>query len=217
MVATPPKPSGAAGSAFSLRVWVSDAKIKVAERQPGGRLPISCPERHINHDSSFCVGLDAGGKVTDEKSANQWWAHLQEYLQCQEFATKHRRWPPGKQLSHGNAAKYQLNAEKFADRLGLSQAYRDAVEHKVGWLSGVLPKVSKTEKKLLNGRARCPKDCKTKRGAPILRRQCREPENMWGLIANETMRRAEETRFIQSYQRDSMRCCGTMEICPFRR
>lgn len=216
LVGRPPNPSGIARSSYNLRIWATGTEIQVAERCLGDQLPRSCPERHINNDGTFCVGLDAGSNITGEESAIRWWRYLAEYLQCQEFAAKHRRWPPGKHLSHGNAARYQIAAEKFASALGLLQDYRDAVEHKIGWLSGSLPKASKKEHKILNGRARCPRDCKTRKGAPILRRQCRESQNMWGLISNETGRRAEELRFIQSYKRDEFACCGSMNNCPFQ-
>src|SRR5690606_12693626 len=113
------------------------------------------------------------------------------------------------------AARYQIKAEEFAVRLGVAQQYRDAIEHKTGWLSGDLPRYSEVERRLINGRAYCPRGCKSKKGTGVLRRQCKQREDMYGLVSNEMMRRYEARRFIETFKVDGFRCCRTMENCPF--
>lgn len=216
VIATPPKQSGAPGTSVKIRIWTAADAVNVAEAQIGHLFPRSCPQRHINHDGTFCLGLNAGANIQNNQLAAEWWGKLAKYLNCQEYAKALAQWPPRQQLSHGNAATFQIEAENFALRLGILQDYLDAVEHHEGWLAGDLPKCSKDERRILNGRAPCPKGCKTKRGAKLLRKQCKDSEIMWGLIANETLRRLEEKHFVQSYRRDDFKCCGTMKNCPFR-
>ena len=216
VTARPPRASGTPGEVTELRIWRRDETLSVSEAMVGSRFPKACPERHINFGGSFCLGLDAGQNLSSNNAAREWWDKLASFLDCQAFAAKHRRWPPEKGLSHGNAAHYQLAAERAADQLGLLQQYRDAVDHETGWLADPLPRVTRELDRLINGRAACPRGCLDKRAAPILRRQCQKKALMASLVYAERHRREEEAEFTRSFIKKGFACCGTMDGCPFQ-
>lgn len=200
-----------------LRIWGDNQNVKVSEREIGTHYPNSCPERHINPTGTFCLGLNAGDNVKSDAHAEKWWNDLSEYLGCQDYASNHRRWPPNKGLSHGDAAKAQLIAERVAKELDWLQDYRDAVDFGVGWLAGPLPKVNRESDRLLNGRAVCPKGCEHPRKQdPLLRRECDQRAKIAQLVRAEHLRRKAERAFVESFIKDGFVCCGTMDKCPFK-
>src|SRR5580704_18127336 len=79
--------SGALTRVFELKVVQDSELIEVFERQVGNRLPACCPERHINPDGSFCIGLRAGEGITD-KTAPAWWGKLLAFVLLQETAAE---------------------------------------------------------------------------------------------------------------------------------
>ncbi|MEM7068719.1 MAG: E2 domain-containing protein [Pseudomonadota bacterium] len=214
--ATPKKPSGKNCRTYKLRIWIEDNRIEVSESPVGNLLPEACAERHINYGGSFCVGLNIGSKVHDRCSAKKWWLHLGTYLVCQEFACDTGRWPPGKGLSHGEAAVYQLKAERFAAALGKKQDYLDAVEHGVGSLAKAMPEISKTKSQFYKMNARCPLNCKRKDGSKFTRIECNQLELVYGLVKNERLRRKADADFVATFKAIGIKCCETMEQCPFR-
>lgn len=60
--------SGAFTRVFELRVVQDAEQVAVFERPVRRTLPACCPERHINPDGSFCIGLRAGEGITDENA-----------------------------------------------------------------------------------------------------------------------------------------------------
>jgi hypothetical protein len=78
--------SGAFTRVFELSIIHLAHGVKVFERITKKTLPEFCPERHINDDGSFCLGLRAGEGITEE-TARAWWAKLHAFLLCQETAT----------------------------------------------------------------------------------------------------------------------------------
>ncbi|MGN6424292.1 MAG: E2 domain-containing protein [Asticcacaulis sp.] len=78
-------------SGISLTITGKVTSIAVTETTPGMILPSFCPERHINGDSSFCLGLKPV-RPDDPNSAALWWLHLLQYLQCQSTAAKVGIW-----------------------------------------------------------------------------------------------------------------------------
>ena len=103
---------------------------EVAERR---LLPANCMQRHMNTDGSFCIGHEAPSLVVDHVTAEQWWNLLLGYLRCQDIAEITKRWPPNRGLSHGDAAKIQLEAEALADKLGVLVQYRETIEYGAPW------------------------------------------------------------------------------------
>src|SRR5690242_525156 len=98
--------SGALTRVFELRVVEDAGEISVFERPVGRTLPACCPERHINPDGSFCIGLRAGEGIT-EKNAPAWWEKLHVFILCQETAAETGSWPGEAQLSHGEAGEIE--------------------------------------------------------------------------------------------------------------
>lgn len=106
-------------SDYRLSISSRAGEIKVCERPPC-RLPVDCPERHINDDGSFCINWARVEPIVvmDEDSAGAFWGHLIQYLRLQERAEKKRRWPSKRAWAHGVAAIYQKEAEDCAKALG---------------------------------------------------------------------------------------------------
>lgn len=210
------RPSGALTRQYFLTIHEDEGAIKVVEAGTRNLLPTACPERHVNRNGSFCLGLDVGKNVHDLETANSWWKCLLDYLVCQDFADSQRRWPPDMWLSHGTAAEAHVVAEKQAEKIGLKPAYRQAIEHNEGWLAGALPRVQKSAFRLCNGRMRCPEQCADKWGRPIFRRDCKKNEGIARLITLENIRRKRSDEFVAQFKNDGFVCCGTMDDCPFR-
>jgi hypothetical protein len=190
VLARPRHLSGAPARAYDLRVSV-EASIRVAEWKPGVVLPARCPERHVNFDGSFCLGLTP--IIPNSDGALDFWAKLRGYLLCQDFAAECRRWPTGRWLSHGAAAEHQIEAEDAARRAGLAERYRAALEFKRGFLAGPLPDVQP-------------------RARPSTERRLAIED----LICAERRRRAAEASFARWWVNNVARCCGTMDECPIR-
>lgn len=104
---------------YELAVDARTSEPKVSEKT-SKKLPSFCPNRHINQDGSFCMSWRAAEPncVTDEASAQEWWALLLKFLRLQEIATQLRRWPNNHAWAHGAAAEAQRRAEICAMALG---------------------------------------------------------------------------------------------------
>lgn len=105
--------------AYRLSISGEAAELKIRERPPR-QLPADCPERHINHDGTFCTNWARVEPVVvlDEESADVFWGRLIQYLRLQARAEKKRRWPSKRAWAHGAAAIHQKQAEDCADALG---------------------------------------------------------------------------------------------------
>lgn len=70
------------------------SRLVVRESEPR-RLPVFCPERHINPDGSFCLGWEPGVPrlPASPKEARAWWSVLRGYLRLQDAAATARVWP----------------------------------------------------------------------------------------------------------------------------
>lgn len=106
-------------SGYRLLIDTSNAKPAVKELAPT-HLPPFCPNRHINADGTFCLTWDVAAPlaVADAAGAERWWGTLVQFLKLQERAAKRRGWPNGHQWAHGDAARYQLQAEQSSGKLG---------------------------------------------------------------------------------------------------
>ncbi len=213
--AKPTLVGGESGAEFELEIKDVGGGVKVFEAIPGTRLPPACPERHINYDGSFCVGLNEGKQITNAVEAEKWWVLLGDYLRFQQAAEKYRRWPPGHWLSHGKAALAHLELEKIASQVGWEDEVFSAIEFRQGWLSRNLPRVRRSSDMLVNQRAPCPRGCASK-GKAILRRNCPNRAVVFRLVKAELDRRDYENLFVEEFKQEGFQCCGTMAKCPFR-
>lgn len=233
IIASPSLNGGIKGQSYDLNIKVQEAKIVVQETDNLSYLPKFCPERHINYNGTFCIGLNTGNNILNREDAATWWQHLKEFLQDQQYANKYNHWPRDKWLSHGSeAAEHHLEMEKLANRIGWEEEINQALEYKIGWLGGNLPKLVKDSKKLINQRSSCPRGCYTKKGyskkpscicndsekenqyglhKPVTRRRCPNLEVVSQLIWHETKRRQAEKEFWNRFKNE--KCCGTMDNC----
>jgi hypothetical protein len=202
--------SGSFTRVFELRVMQLRNEIVVVERPVGSTLPACCPERHINSDGSFCVGLHAGEDITDE-TAPGWWAKLHTFILCQETATETGFWPSEAQLSHGEGGEVELAAERAADQLGLLSAYREAVAFDTGPIASGLAKINPKTGLLRNGRSACICGHSDRSGNILLRRECHQRGCP---IVLEHRRRVEVANFWRSMRGQT--CCRTMQHCPLK-
>jgi len=197
---------------FELRVVHLGDEVKVFERLIGSTLPACCPERHINPDGSFCVGLRAGEGITDE-TAPAWWEKLHVFILCQETATETGFWPGEAQLSHGDAGEVELAAERAAEQVGLFPAYRDAVVFDTGPVASGLAKINKKTGLLRNGRNACICGRSNRHGRVLFRRECHHSD-LGCPIVLEHRRRIKVDEYWRGLRGQA--CCGTMRECPLK-
>jgi hypothetical protein len=199
---------------FELKLLHLGEAVTVSEREIGSSLPACCPERHINPDGSFCIGLHAGEGITAE-TAPAWWDKLHAFALCQETAAETGFWPSEAQLSHGEAGEVELAAENAADQLGLRAVYREAVAFDTGLIATGLSKVDAKTGMLRNGRSACVCGRTDRRGRILLRRDCHR-SGFGCPIGLEHRRRVMVERYWRSL-RGHVACCGTMQECPLRK
>jgi hypothetical protein len=212
--AQPPRKSGKLARIYDLRISVAnDGKVTAQEASANRLLPSSCPERHINDGGVFCIGLRADIGVTEGITAAVWWQKLEVFLNCQETAEVSGRWPPLLQVSHGEAADFQVAAEKMAERMGKKTEYENAVAFDEGPIAELSKQVSKITGRLPQPRMPCfcgyTEDGRIKR-----RQQCARDNNLCLPILERRRRRAEADFWQERKRRVS--CCGTMKICPLK-
>jgi hypothetical protein len=207
--AAPPQKSGRLARECSAVVEAgAEGSVRIREA-PNGWLPAFCPQRHINSDGTFCLGYEADSQVIDLVSAGGWWRKLQNFLLCQDTASRTRNWPEYAQLSHGLAGPAQLLLEHCADELNKRDDVVAAMQGR-GWIFEHLWQVTDDGKRLLNGRATCLCGRSHKCGSPKLRRECYRATDGCLMIL-EARRRDLEENFWKGLK-NSM-CCGTMEGC----
>ena len=199
---------------FELKLLHLGSDVSVFEREIGNTLPSCCPERHINPDGSFCIGLRAGEGIAAE-TAPAWWDKLHAFALCQETAEETGFWPNEAQLSHGAAGEVELAAENAADQLGLRAVYREAVAFDTGLIAAGLRKINEKTGALRNGRSACVCGRADRHGRVMLRRDCHR-SGLGCPIVFEHRRRAMVDEYWRSL-RGHVACCGTMQECPLRK
>ena len=204
--------SGSLTRLFELKVVQRRNQIVVSERHVGSTLPTCCPERHINPDASFCIGLRAGEGI-DENNAAAWWSKLHAFILCQETAAETGLWPSEAQLSHGDGGELEIAAERAAEKLGLGSSYRDAVVFNAGPIASSLVKIDPKTGKLRNGRSACL--CgQTDGRRKVLRRECHR-KGFGCPIVLEYLRRIKVDEFWSVLR--GQPCCSTMRECPLKK
>lgn len=214
ILATPLRAGGENARTYRLTVSTSvGGALAVREDSQAAILPSSCPERHVNPDGSFCLGLYAGEGVADLDAAVRWWRKLELYLECQEVAFGTGQWPTYAQLSHGSAGEIELQAEHLATKLGLIADYQRGVRFGKGFIAQAAGTFHSFGK-LLNGRSPCVCGYKNKSGKVLLRRECAGVEEVGCIVRQEVRRRKAVSAFWKSFV--GTKCCGTMKDCPLK-
>ncbi|MEC7741657.1 MAG: E2 domain-containing protein [Pseudomonadota bacterium] len=189
---------------------------RVREEVPGTDLPCRCPERHIQGDQTFCLGLRYLKVQTAEK-ARQWWVQLNQFLRCQGIAELTRVWPINQALDHGDAGEHHERAISLAAEAGLEEEYASARLGEPSWLTD--PKLHLFDKKgrPINGRALCPLGCKRRaRGRQVttLRTDCNKWQLLVDLAYAEHQRRKALDKYWKAVFASGEKCCRTMRRCP---
>lgn len=210
--------------------------ITISEAPKHHTLPRACVERHINKNSTFCLHLDSQNPVQEHFEAINWWAGLNAFINHQNYAEKHHKWPMNAQLSHGDAANVQIAMETAGEPLGWKDEITQAIFRDQGWLSGQLTRASKDHTTLVNAKTPCPRGCTlkhpplskqscmrseckpdcTKRHNQILRANCPNKDAIEKIVLLEHIRRELETAYLDKLVKDGVTCCGTMDNCPLK-
>jgi hypothetical protein len=203
-----------------------------AAREVEGLLPSFCPERHINHDGTFCLGWgdDAAPAVVDVDSAEVWWGLVLDFLRLQMRAARARKWT-GPGWAHGSAAVHQLAAEKAAEKLG-ADVLDDLRQRRiqVNWAKRRVPAGGQILKVRRRGRdwysiwesarrvVNKQRPCVCAAGSIQHHRRlrnCRDHAEQAYELANSLLLWGEaEERFWTHFKGAS--CCGTLADCPLR-
>ena len=178
----------------------------VRETQPGTRFPAFCPDRHIQGDRTFCVGLRRR-PVDSLRRAREWWADLDQYLACQAIAEATRLWPPQNALDHGQAGLYHQRALKLAERLGIIDTYLDAYFDQPSWITSTgLTKLGERKVRLTGPViARAPAVKGGRKGRLLLLE----------LVMVERARRKALKAYKAVIANGNQPCCGAMRDCGF--
>jgi hypothetical protein len=214
-----------------FRIRASGDKSPAA-REAGGLLPTFCPQRHINHDGSFCLGWgqDAAPNVVNADSAEAWWGHVLAFLRLQMRAARARRWT-GPEWAHGSAAAHQLTAELAAEKLGpdvLDDLRQRRIE--VGWArrraatGGRILKVRRrgrdwysvweTARRVVNKQQPCVCAAGSVRHHRRLRNCGDHAQQAYELAQSLLLWGEAEKQFWTQFR--DRECCGTMDVCPLR-
>jgi hypothetical protein len=191
---------------------LDDRSIAVKE-ETTNFLPRFCPERHINSDRTFCVGLRAGQIVLDPHAISSWWKKLEGFIALQQTAHETRKWNPRAAMRHGDAGDLQLQGEEISRSLGCEGAFSQALHFHRGPLHRAKQLVREKSDLLVNGRKECPCGRKSKSGRPNLRKECwkNDLDCLAKILAKIDI---AEKKFWENHQDKT--CCGTMESCPLR-
>jgi hypothetical protein len=209
-----PKTRGGFWNTVTIGISISvDDKLQAREF-PASHWPTFCPVRHINSGGHFCLGLSEVPTVSDENTAIRWWEILRAHLVLQFRADLTRTWPAHLEWDHGEAGATQAEMERLASKHGMEKDVQNAHFYRVGWLAAEdLPRLTKSNDRLINGRAPCPKGCH-KRRHPILRRKCDKRETIFRLVKLEWQKREQSADFWKSVE--GQPCCGQMKNCPLK-
>lgn len=192
------EPWGIDGVPLTMR---NDGPLTVGETIPGAVFPARCPERHIQADQSFCVGLDRP-RVASLGHAENWWYNLHQFMECQAIAAATGLWPPRNALDHGEAGAYQQRALKIARKLRIEDAYWEAYFGHPSWLSTPSWFWSHPKDQPPTTRLRKPKVKKTRHARRLLLE----------LVFVERRRR----HAMEAYRKNAIhygKCCGQMRDC----
>lgn len=212
---------------FALYLTDGGGNVSVREDSPGSLLPAFCPDRHINADSSFCLGWgeDNPTEIHNMEAARQWWSAVARFLAHQISANKRLVWPGRENdRAHGVAAQHQAVAEQLAVKFG--PAFVDDLRD--GELTVRLEKRRRNprlelyrrgrliSRAFLNSmglkRDRFPCPCNEVPPVPIIHCST-HAEALAQFMAALYNWREEECNFLKDLAAKGGRCCGTLREC----
>lgn len=223
----PPKASGAPAIDYSITIRADHDRVLARETIPA-RFPASCPERHINHDGSFCLFWveDEDVRISSADVAEEWWGKLLAFLRRQETASVIRRWP-GDARAHGDAAYFQRRAETCAAELGppftdwlreerlsvLSRRRGDETRKRLEVDGRIIASVAGDAIKVMTSRSPC--KCAKSDGRKRAIIDCGDHAEVLARLIRAIDRwKAEEMAFFSELKSKNRKCCGTIDGCP---
>lgn len=190
----------------------------VRENVPGTAFPFRCPERHVQSDQTFCLGLRKLA-VDSPEAADRWWEQLRQYIVCQSVAERTGVWPPAHELDHGAAGDHHQHCLTIARELGIEEEYASARLNEPSWITDRNLRLSSKQGLPINGRAPCPRGCRARLrpNAPVIRRKCPRRALILDIISHEKKRRAALRHYWKAEWERGTRCCGSMLNCELKK
>lgn len=215
---------------FALQLLASGNEVRVREHPPL-RLPVLCPDRHLNDGGWFCLGWGstAAPAIIDEGSARAWWTAVIRFLQLQLAASERGVWvSEANAWAHGDAARHQELAEAAADILGAR--FRDDL--RAGKFSVVREPHARGARlelrrdgkhvariaigppgRLKDRHVPCP--CDASNDVPV--ETCGDhAEHLIRFTTELWCWREGEAQFLRELARSGAACCGTLRNCGLR-
>lgn len=212
---------------FAIRLSQPEGRLKAAERTPGELLPKSCPERHINPDGTFCVGLDAGKNVVTADEIDNWWMLLGQFLRVQNVANRTRKWPRHRMLSHGSAGKPHAEALEIAQRLSVTDDYELHLIGVKNWVTELVADYQIQYEEFVRKSLSTTRlsesvvqqaDKAIAAAVPASKLTARKRRRLIRHLAERELERIQlEQEFWATCIKSKMVCCGTMQACPLKK
>lgn len=193
-------------------------------------LPHFCPERHINHDGSFCLFIsDEAIKLINEETARAWLETLWKFLKVQLRVEKRRAWPDDNAWAHGSAAAHQRKVEQAVKSLGprfvtayakRQIAFDETRGKKRGKILRLLIKgvpvfsVFLNRRRVINHKQRCFCDCMGKKKRKRLRGCSDHAQRGADLVLGLRDWKTAEEKFWEIFK--DRACCNTCDACPLK-
>lgn len=197
-------------------------------RATNDRYPILCPNRHINKDGWFCLGLF---EDISQFTIEQWIKNLKQFLDAQQKCERTGVWPRDSEVrewAHGDGANYQKVVEQYYGQfkencLGLTLDQLSVVEVNSVKCDKKLYHVYSDDKlilvgdqnQVLNKRYACicdPHGLNKHRSIGKCTDQCSKVVFM--VAINDYLLHKAEKEFWDSFGKQT--CCNTMKNCNFK-
>lgn len=210
------------GTSQIIKLEVHSKNHKLHVKAADHRFPNFCPNRHINYEGFFCLGLDSD---IENLSINQWLKLLKDFLATQYECEISKEWST-KQWAHGDGAIYQRKVEEFYQKfitnpLGIKLSDLDVNEITTKgkvlyhlYLKGNLILIG-DENKVLNKRYTCICDsCGLKKHRTIGKCSLKCAQVLYIVAINDFFRLRAEKEFWQNWTKSGkVKCCNTMKNC----
>lgn len=214
------------GKAHQVELEVNQKNDGLQVRATNGRYPELCPNRHINLDGWFCLGL---ADELKDLTIEEWIQRVKEFLDAQYQCEMNGVWPRDvKEWAHGDGATYQKIVEQYYEQfknnpLGVTlerlkvveveaSKNRDKIYHV--YTNGELILVGK-ENQVLNKRYPCICDhygLKKHKSIDKCPKKCAKVVFM--VAINDYLLDRAQKKFWDSF--GIRKCCNTMKKCEFK-
>ena len=220
-----------AGSPHIVELEVHQINDVLQVRATHNRYPKLCPNRHINFDGWFCLGLR---EDLETLSIDQWIQNVKEFLDAQHQCEINGIWPHNVgEWAHGDGSIYQKIVEQYygqfknnilgltleqlkVEELESSDHTNEKIDHV--YADGKLILVG-SENLVLNKHFPCACD---EQGLEKYKSLGKCPENcaevIFKVAVNDYLLHKAEKEFWDSFIKCGWKtCCNTMKKCEFKK